>query len=200
MRAGALSSILSEGREVFAEKADVCCFEQFWHLCRVHHARAWNPANRLVQVIETPMSTLPTFSNPAERPTAILCIDDERPTLLVRTAQLETAGYRVFPASTANVAVELFVAHQIDLILSAMVLPGGSGADLSIFMRHVRPEVPLVLLARTDRLHRTLLKQVDACIERDASENDLITCLRQVLVKQFSRTRTLQCGEMRGTQ
>lgn len=146
------------------------------------------------------MSTLPSFSDSKKRPTAIFCIDDERPTLLVRTTQLETAGYRVFPALTANVAVELFVAHQIDLILSAMVLPRASGADLSIFMRQVRPEVSVVLLNRSARLHPTLLKQVDACIEKDASETDLLLCLRQVLVQQSSRTRTLECTAMRGTQ
>lgn len=143
------------------------------------------------------MNTAPSFSDSTERPTTILCIDDERPTLLARAAQLETAGYRVFPALTANVAVELFVAHQIDLILSAMVLPGASGSDLSIFMRHVRPEVSVVLLTRTARPHPTLLKQVDACIEKDASENDLLTCLRQVLAKQFSRTPSLDCTSMR---
>jgi CheY-like chemotaxis protein len=140
------------------------------------------------------MSTLPTFHGPSDRPTTILCIDDERPTLLVRTAQLEAAGFRVFPALTANVAVELFVAHPIDVILSAMVLPGPSGADLSIFMRQVRPEVSVVLLAQTAQLHPALVKQVDACIDSDASVDDLLYCLRQVLMKQFARPGVLKAN------
>lgn len=146
------------------------------------------------------MSTSPSFSDSTERQATILYIDDERPTLLARTAQLETAGYLVFPALTPNLAVELFVAHEIDLILSALVLPGASGADLAIFMRQVRPEVSVILLSRTPRIHPALLKQVDACIAKDASANDLVACLRQVLVKQFAHKRTLQCAATCDTQ
>lgn len=146
------------------------------------------------------MSTPPCLSDPSERSTAILCIDAEPPTLSARPAQLEAAGYQVFHALTPSAAVELFVAHQVDLILSAVVVPGASGTDLSIFMRQVRPEVSVVLLTRTARLHSTLLKQVDACIERDASENDLLTCLRQVLAKQFAQARARHHPAMCGTQ
>lgn len=133
------------------------------------------------------MSTAPIFSGPSNRPTTILYINNDRASLLVRTAQLETAGYRVFPALTANVAVELFVSHPIDLILSAMVLLGPSGADLSIFMRQVRPEVSVVLLTQTAQLHPALIKQVDAYIDTDVSEYDLVHCVRQVLMMQFAR-------------
>ncbi|HEU5400847.1 MAG TPA: hypothetical protein VFU86_05790 [Terriglobales bacterium] len=140
------------------------------------------------------------FHHPTGRSIAILCIDDEPPTLAARTGQLEAAGYRVFPALSADSAVHLFVTHQVDLILSTMVVLGPSAADLSIFMWHVRPEVSVVLLSRTAQLHPTLLKQVDACIGQDASENDLLSCLRQVLETQFSRTHALARTAMRGPQ
>lgn len=139
------------------------------------------------------------FYHPTERSTAILCIDDEPPALLARTAQLEAVGYRVFPALSADEAVQLFVTHQVDLILSSIVVLGASAADLSIFMRQVRPEVPVVLLSRTVQLHATLLKQVDACIGADASEDDLLSCLRRVLEKQFCRTQARARTAMHGT-
>jgi|SRR5579871_4428478 len=150
--------------------------------------------------IETPMSAPLTFYHPTGRSTAILCIDDEPPALLARTAQLEAVGYRVFSALSADEAVQLFVAHQVDLILSSIVVLGASAENLSIFMRQVRPEVPVVLLSRTERLHATLLKQGDACIGADASENDLLACLRQVLEKQFSRTQAPARTATHGTQ
>ena len=146
------------------------------------------------------MTTVPACSDRAERPAAILCIDAEPPTLSARPAQLEAAGYQVFHALTPSAAVELFVAHQVDLILSAVVVPGASGTDLSIFMRQVRPEVSVVLLNRAARVHPALLDQVDACIDGDANENDLLDCVRQVLAKQFAQTRTRQDTAMCGAQ
>ena len=140
------------------------------------------------------------FYHPTGRSSAILCIDDEPRTLSARTAVLEAAGYRVFPALSADAAVQLFVTHQVDLILSTMVVPGDSAVNLSIFMRQVRPEVPVVLLSRTVRIHATLLKQVDACIGGDTSEDDLLACLRQILEKQFTQTDARARTALHGTQ
>jgi DNA-binding NtrC family response regulator len=136
------------------------------------------------------MSILP---NVTDRPTTILHIDDEHPSLIARTALLESEGYRVFPALNASAAVELFVAHQIDVVLSTMVFPGPSGADLSVFMRQVRPEVSVVLLSRTVSLPATLLKQVDGCVETDASMRELLICLRHVVA-------TRSAGAIRSAQ
>jgi CheY-like chemotaxis protein len=77
----------------------------------------------------------------------ILCIEDEQPLLRVRIALLESVGYRVFGAQTANAAMALFVQNEIDLVLSDHMLCGVSGAELSIFMKQVRPGVAIVLLS-----------------------------------------------------
>ena len=127
---------------------------------------------------------LTSLSAIEQRTTTILHIDDEQPSLLARTAQLESEGYRVLPALNASMAVELFVAHQVDVVLSALVFPGASGADLSVFMSQVRPEVSVVLLSRSAHLPMALLKQVDACIEKDATTGELLTCLRYVVAKR----------------
>src|SRR5512140_2758786 len=119
-----------------------------------------------------------------EQPTTILHIDDEQASLIARTTHLESEGYRVFPALNASMAVQLFVEHQIDVVLSALVFPGASGADVSVFMRQVRPEVSLVLLSRTSQLPITLLSQVDACLKKDATMREVLICLRQVIAKR----------------
>ncbi|MDT8070208.1 MAG: response regulator [Terriglobia bacterium] len=110
----------------------------------------------------------------------VLCIDEEQPALTDRTALLESAGYRVFAAMNANAAMQLFVNHEIDLVLSNNHLRGVSGAELSIFMKQVKP-VSVVLLSNSAQIPANLLSLVDACIEQDGSPKDLLRCLRRVL-------------------
>ena len=122
-------------------------------------------------------------SEPKRNQPTVLCIDEGQPALMDRTALLESAGYRVFPALNANAAMQLFVSHEIDLVLSCDHLRGVSGAELSIFMKQVKP-VHIVLLSNSAHIPASLLSHVDACLEQDGSPNDLLLCLQQVLPKQ----------------
>ena len=131
-------------------------------------------------------------SEPKQDQITVLCIDEGEPALTDRTALLESAGYRVFPAMNANAAMQLFVSHEIDLVLSCDHLRGVSGAELSIFMKQVKP-VHVVLLSNSCQIPADLLRQVDACIEQDGSPKDLLLCLRQVLPKQPTMKEVALC-------
>jgi hypothetical protein len=84
--------------------------------------------------------------------------------------------------------MQLFVSHEIDLVLSNNHLRGVSGAELSIFMKQVKP-VHVVLLSNSAHIPESLLSHVDACLEQDGSSKDLLLCLRQVLPKQSTVKR-----------
>jgi len=111
----------------------------------------------------------------------LLCIDNDGPALEQRTSVLEAEGYRVFAALGGEAAVQLFVSEQIDLVLSGLMFPGVSGAELSIFMRQVRPEVPVVLVSRAANVPATLRRQVDGCVQHSAPTEDLLACIEEVL-------------------
>lgn len=113
----------------------------------------------------------------------VLCIDEGQLALTDRIALLESAGYRVFPAADANAAMQLFVSHEIDLVLSNNHLRGVSGAELSIFMKQVKP-VHVVLLSNSCGIPADLLRHVDACIEQDGFPGALLLCLEQVLPRE----------------
>src|SRR5512146_3153997 len=113
----------------------------------------------------------------------VLCVDEGQTALRDRTALLESAGYRVYPAMNVNAAMRLFMSHEIDLVLANDHLRGVSGAELSIFMKQVKP-VSVVLLSNSAQIPASLLSHVDACMEQDGSPTDLLTCLQQVLPKQ----------------
>jgi response regulator RpfG family c-di-GMP phosphodiesterase len=134
------------------------------------------------------MDTVPTKAQLKRDRLNVLCIDEGQPALADRTALLESAGYRVFPASNANAAMQLFVSYEIDLVLSNNHLCGISGAELSIFMKQIKP-VQIILLSNSCQIPADLLAQVDACTEQDGSAKDLLLCLQQVLPKESTAIR-----------
>ena len=129
------------------------------------------------------MDKVSSNCEPKRNQHTVLCIDEGQLALADRTALLESAGYRVFPALNANEAMQLFVSHEIDLVLSNNHLRGVSGAELSIFMKQVKP-VHVVLLTNSVQIPADLLSHVDACMEQDAPTKDLLLCLQQLLPKQ----------------
>lgn len=88
----------------------------------------------------------------------ILCVDDNAQALSVRRFMLETRGYRVLSADSAEPALELFRQGGIDLVLSDLIMPFMDGNELVRQMKTIKPEVPAILfsgsIAAFDRANR----------------------------------------------
>ena len=80
-------------------------------------------------------------------PSSILCVDDEPDALEMRRAVLETHGYQVFVATTAERALYLFSTQTIDLVLSDHLMPDGSGTLLASDLKKLKPHIPVVVLS-----------------------------------------------------
>ena len=78
-------------------------------------------------------------------PPVILCVDDDRIALFVRRLLLSTAGYAVLTASSVEAAQGLFDCNHVALVITDHLLPDGTGAELVLQMKRVRPEVPAIL-------------------------------------------------------
>jgi CheY-like chemotaxis protein len=77
----------------------------------------------------------------------ILCIDDNEQALSVRKFLLETRGYRVLSALTAEEAMEFFERGGIDLVICDLVMPHTDGNELVKRMKERSPEVPAMLVS-----------------------------------------------------
>jgi DNA-binding response OmpR family regulator len=96
--------------------------------------------------------TLQPFSFPnllTDRPRrrTILLVEDE-PFVREATASiLKSAGYEVFPASDVRDAIDVFEARteKIDLLLTDMMLPGGTGQQLGEDLRLRSPEIVILV-------------------------------------------------------
>lgn len=77
----------------------------------------------------------------------ILCVDDNEQALSVRKFLLETRGYRVLSALTAEHAMETLERGGIDLIICDLVMPHTDGNELVRRMKDRSPEVPAMLIS-----------------------------------------------------
>lgn len=98
----------------------------------------------------------------------ILCVDDNEQILSVRKFLLETRGYRVAAAHSAEEALELFRQGGIDLVLGDLVMPQMDGNEMVRRMKDISPEVPMILISGSvkafDRANRA-----DAFLPKGAS-------------------------------
>jgi CheY-like chemotaxis protein len=79
----------------------------------------------------------------------ILCVDDNEQALSVRKFMLETRGYRVVTALSAEEALEIFRCGGVDLVLSDLIMPQMDGNEMVRRMKDIAPEVPMILLSGT---------------------------------------------------
>lgn len=119
----------------------------------------------------------------------ILCIDGHKAALDMRAGLLQTAGYRVFAAATADEAMAIFVENEIDLVLADQTQGGVSAAELSIFMKQVRPGVAIVLLSQSSVPPAHITKHLDAYMWNDCTEPEVLSCIQDVLNRKASTGR-----------
>ena len=79
----------------------------------------------------------------------ILCVDDNEQGLAVRKFLLETRGYRVVSAASAQDAIEILRIGGIDLVLGDLIMPQMDGNEMVHRMKEIAPDVPMMLLSGT---------------------------------------------------
>ena len=79
----------------------------------------------------------------------ILVAEDDAVVRLLAVRTLQEAGYQVLEAETAAAATELAARHsgRIDLLLTDVVMPGGSGRDLADSLLGERPDLRVIFMS-----------------------------------------------------
>lgn len=77
----------------------------------------------------------------------LLCVDDSKTCLYLRKKVLESAGYSVLVASDSVMALEIFSSTAVDLVVSDYYLTDGTGIELAIAMKCLKPKVPIAILS-----------------------------------------------------
>lgn len=82
----------------------------------------------------------------------ILCVEDEQNSLMVRSRVLEKAGYSVIPADSATEALAILRSNAVDLVLTDLLMPGMTGADLAREVKTHYPSIPVMLFSGVNEL------------------------------------------------
>ena len=82
----------------------------------------------------------------------ILCVDDERVSLKVRSRVLEKAGHEVIQADSAAEALEILHSRPVDLVLTDLLMPGMTGAELAREIKKSKPNLPVVLFSGVNEM------------------------------------------------
>ena len=114
----------------------------------------------------------------------ILCVDDNDQVLSVRKFVLETRGYRVLTANTAEQAIALYDDGKVDLVIADLVMPQCNGNDLIHRLKEIAPWVPAVLLSGTTRQFDSA-SHADAFLPKGAcTPQELLERVRTLLVRK----------------
>ena len=115
----------------------------------------------------------------------VVVVEDEEGLRLLITSLLKRLGYTVLVAANAAQAIALFDEHHsIDLLLTDVVLPGGSGPDLSTWLVKGRPELKVLYMSGyTDEaiVHHGVLDPAVAFLSKPFTAQALGLKVREVL-------------------
>lgn len=120
----------------------------------------------------------------------ILCVDDNDQVLSIRKFVLETRGYRVVTATTADKAIEAYDEGKVDLVIADLVMPHCNGNDLIQRLKEIAPWVPAILVSGS-------MKEFDPTSRADAflpkgnsTPQELLERVRMLLVRKRGPKKT----------
>lgn len=98
--------------------------------------------------VQTPSRSAPVLSTIADAPINILIVDDEPKNLVVLETVLDSPGYRLVRASSADDALLALVADEFALLILDVRMPGMTGFELAqtIKGRKKTSRVPIIFL------------------------------------------------------
>jgi CheY-like chemotaxis protein len=156
---------------------------------RIYLPRAREPVREeeeLAPVLAEPEEAATPRRESQERGTILLAEDDDMFRSLLRQV-LESQGYQVLAAENPAAALALAAAHGdgLQLLLSDMVMPGGTGADLADQLRQLYPAIKVVLMSgyTDDALASRDADKItaDAFLEKPFATQDLLRMIRELL-------------------
>jgi PAS domain S-box-containing protein len=122
----------------------------------------------------------------SRRGECILLVEDEDAVRSIMKRSLEEAGYRVIEAATSAEAVERFseATGPISLLLTDVVMPGGSGRELADLIADLRPGIPVLFTSGYtdgDIQRRGLLTPGMAFLQKPVTPGALVRAVQELL-------------------
>lgn len=118
----------------------------------------------------------------------LLCIHREPDQLNL----LQENGYELVTATNGHEGLRLFMSRPVDAIVLEYYLGLLDGATIAAEIKHVRPEVPIVLLTEHLELPDGALKAVDAIVTKSDGPHFLLATVHFMLNVKPAQRRDLK--------
>ena len=113
----------------------------------------------------------------------VLCVDDDPNGLELRKRVLESAGYRVLIAMSAEAALKLFDSEDIDVVLTDHFLRGKSGTTLAAEMKQRKPKIAVAVYSGIQQAPEDI-SNADAFITKLVSPEELLAYIDTTIAAQ----------------
>lgn len=123
-----------------------------------------------------------------ETKTTVLVVDDEAPMRKLIAAMLEPAGYNTIEASSGDQALVQCHQHEVDIIVTDLVMAGLNGIDLILALKKEHSQIPIIAISggggisgRFDYLEISSLLGAKFVLKKPFDKEQLLNLLNQVI-------------------
>jgi len=131
---------------------------------------------------EVPVSTTEAT---AQRGDSILLVDDSATVRRIARSMLERVGYDVTVAESGSEAIaRLTEGETVDLVITDVVMPSGSGSVVIEWLTRERPDIPVLVISgytEDEQLRRGMRTGELPFLRKPFSADDLVLATRKVL-------------------
>ena len=131
--------------------------------------------------------------SPGSRPTpdaadiTVLVVDDEAGNLASLEKIFQREGMRVFTADSAKPALELVRRHRVQVVLTDLMMPGTSGAELLRALKEVSPDTEVVLMTAYGTVETAVQAMRDGAydfVEKPLKRMTIVKSVRKAAERQ----------------
>ena len=120
----------------------------------------------------------------------IMIVDDVTTIRQIVTAVLDSVGYKVIEAASAEQALVIAMEQRCHLVLADVNMPGMSGLDLIAKLREIKSfrSTPIVILAKGGKdqnIQKAVALGANGWIEKPFTPERLLSTINQVLVDLY---------------
>jgi DNA-binding NtrC family response regulator len=111
----------------------------------------------------------------------ILCVHDAVEKLRLLQGTLEDAGYEVFSAANADMALQILRTASIDAVVLDYDIEAPGGVSLRYRIAHMRPDLPLLMISDVRELRMVPLAALRSYLRHPAPPDALFAAIKETL-------------------
>jgi CheY-like chemotaxis protein len=112
---------------------------------------------------------------------SILCVDDYETSLAGWCLYLQSAGFSVTTARTAQEALELFAVSPLDLVLLDYSMPETNGDVVAETMKRIKPDTRILMFSGLAEVPEQARRNVDAFLQKGETPAVVLNKIRELL-------------------